>query len=52
MQTYSIRTEAKFMASVTRMAISVDAAAIREMANGPRSLHKRSILRILALSTS
>lgn len=48
---YSTKTEATFMAKVTRTAIRVDASATREIVNGPMSLQKRSIRRIRAFTT-
>jgi hypothetical protein len=48
---YSTKTEATFMAKVTRIAISVEANATNEMVNGPMSLQKRSIRRIRAFIT-
>lgn len=48
---YSAATESRLIASVAQIAIRIDARAISEMANGPRSLQRRSMRRIRAFKT-
>jgi hypothetical protein len=46
---YSGRIEMKFIPNVVQTATLVDTTAMEPIANGPRSLHIRSIRRIRAL---